>query len=502
MFSWSALIDEEALATLLPLEYSRFARPVRDALVVFLGRLPHARQTSILAAQETLPACASVSQRLGLLAQSCPVLHKLGQVLARDRRLAWPLREQLQMLESMPPSVPTAVIEASLVEEFGPLENSGITLLPPAIAEASVGVVIPFEYAQERGAQARQGVFKLLKPGVQERLEQELALLQEVGAHLDERCHELDIPPLDYQEAFGQVRDKLRYEVRLADEQRHLVQARKTYADDDRVEIPELLEQCSARVTAMGRIHGCKITDHALTRGSDKRKLAELVVQTLIARPIFTRERRAMFHSDPHAGNLIFTDEGRLAILDWSLVGTLGENERIAIVQLMLGAATLNAPRVRSVIEWLSDLRRLDRPVLGQIVDAWLRRIRCGEFPGMMWLMGMLDDAVQHARLRIAADLMLFRKALHTLAGVIASLGGEDFNMDEVLCREFLGHFAVEWPRRWFSLPHSHDFSTRISNLDLARMMLGMPATAARFWSGQASDLLHSCQTSANGPPN
>ena len=43
-----------------------------------------------------------------------------------------------------------------------------------------------------------------------------------------------------------------------------------------------------------------------------------------------------MFHGDPHAGNLFLTDENRLAILDWSLVGSLGERDVMAIVQILL----------------------------------------------------------------------------------------------------------------------------------------------------------------------
>ena len=57
-----------------------------------------------------------------------------------------------------------------------------------------------------------------------------------------------------------------------------------------------------------------------------------------------------MFHSDPHAGNLFLTDENRLAMLDWSLVGCLGEAEREAIVQIMLAAVTLQPKRVVQVL--------------------------------------------------------------------------------------------------------------------------------------------------------
>jgi ubiquinone biosynthesis protein len=493
MFCWDTLIDERALAELLPTAHAHLAAPVRDALVVFLSNLPQSRQVEIVAAQAALPPTASLSQRLGRLAQCCPVLHKLGQILARDERLALSLREQLQQLESMPSSIPLDEIEASLVDELGSLAVRGISLLPPAIAEASVGVVIPFERADLRGTRARQGVFKLLKPQIEERMGQELELLEQVGTHLDERCQDLKIPALDYREAFAQVREKLQFEIRLTDEQRHLGQARKTYADDRRVLIPAIFaEHCSPRLTAMERAFGQKISDHKLAGGRERRKLAELVTESLIAEPIFSRASKAVFHADPHAGNLMLTVDNRLAILDWSLVGTLSQNVRVALVQLLLGAVTLNASRMVSILEHLGDRRRVDLEALRVVVESWLKRVRRGEFPGLQWLTGMLDDAVQHARLRLASDLLMFRKSLHSLDGVIRAIGVKSFNIDEFLLREFALHFAVEWPSRWLSLPHSRNYATRVSNLDLWRTVLSGPATVARFWCGHAQDIYQS----------
>src|SRR4051794_3460740 len=110
MFDWNLLLDEKALASVLPGDYARFARPVRDGLAVFLEGLPAAHQTEILKQQAALPPTADISERLAALARCCPVLHKLGQVLARDQRLAPELRTQLRTLESLVPTVPEAVI--------------------------------------------------------------------------------------------------------------------------------------------------------------------------------------------------------------------------------------------------------------------------------------------------------------------------------------------------------------------------------------------------------
>ena len=493
--SWDILIDENELAQVLPPAYASFARPVKDSLVVFLSGLPAIAQEQILAEQAALPAAATVSERLGRLALSCPVLHKLGQVLARDQRLAPELRHELRRLESLPPTVELDTIRAILAEELGPLESLGIMLLPPAIAEASVAVVIPFRDA--RDPTAPEGVFKVLKPGIVERMELELELLGKVGSYLDSRCEELSIPHLDYRETFEHVRAKLCVEVLLDQEQQHLAEAKAFFADEPDVHIPTVLAYCTPRVTAMERIFGDKVTDHPLDSIRAKHNLAKLVTRALIAQPMFSATHRAMFHSDPHAGNLLYTHDGRLAILDWSLVGHLGEAERIAMGQIVLAAITLRSERIVAILEQLDERRSVDRAALENVVECWLRRIRHGQLPGLTWLVGLLDEATQTARLRVGADMMLFRKSLHTLEGVIGELGAEDFSIENSLLAEFARHFGCEWPERWFTTPNSRRFATRLSNADLVETLLATPLAAARFWQAELLDLIRTGQARA-----
>ncbi len=484
---WTRLLDQESLAAVLPAEYAHFARPIRDGLSVFLGGLPVEEQQELLRIQATQPPATTMSRRLGLLARGSPVLQKLGQVLARDQRLPLGLRLQLQELESLPPLVSLETIKRVLAEELGPLEACGVTLMPPAIAEASVAVVIPFL------ADQAEGVFKVLKPGIEAKLYRDLGLLEQVGSHLDEQCEELGIPHLDYEQAFERVKEKLRDEVDLVNEQRHLAEARVFFAAEPGVQIPRLMPQCSPRVTAMERIHGEQITSHGRTAGREKRRIARQLAAALIARPIFARQDPAMFHADPHAGNLMLTADGRLAILDWSLVGHLATEERGAIVQVLLSAIMLDATRITAVLTTLADVPRIDGDALSGVVHAWLRRIRHGQFPGLSWLTGMLDDATQNAGLRVSADLMLFRKSLLTLEGVVAEVGEQSGQLDDVLIGEFLRHFAREWPKRWLSDPRSREFATRLSNFDLTKTMFRAPAAATRFWAGHALDLLQGC---------
>ena len=170
MPDWNFLLDEAALASVFPGDYARFVRPIREGLIVFLEGLPKSHQEEILRRQVSLPLTAGISQRLGLLAQCCPVLHKLGQTLARDQRLAPELRHYLRELESLPPSASDESIAAELSRELGPLEKLGLSLTPPAIAEASVAVVIPFVCTEGKSNSGhKNGVFKLLKPGIEDK---------------------------------------------------------------------------------------------------------------------------------------------------------------------------------------------------------------------------------------------------------------------------------------------------------------------------------------------
>ncbi|MCA9100085.1 MAG: AarF/ABC1/UbiB kinase family protein [Planctomycetales bacterium] len=500
--NWNALIEEDALAGVLPGEYARFARPVHDGLMIFLAGLPQDVQHEIMAAQARLAPQATIAERLGELARCSPVLHKLGQILARDQRLSPQLRTHLQKLESLSPSTPLDEIRDTLTGELGPLDALGVTLVPPAIAEASVAVVIPYQQnnATSRGQRHADGhegadrVFKVLKPHIERRLEIELGLLQHLGEHLDERCDELGIPHLDYAESFLQVKNKLWEEVRLDNEQRHLAQAAEFFAGDPDVQIPVLLEHCTSRVTAMSRIYGGKVTDHAIVCPSQRRRLAKLVARALIARPIFADNDQALFHCDPHAGNLFFTDDNRLAILDWSLVGRLNEHERSTIARVMLAAVTLDATQITSLLTGLAERQPPDAVALAAVVRSWLRRVRHGQPPTISWLTGMLDDAVQQARLSVGSDLMLFRKSLHTLEGVLVEIGSDQCVMDEVLGIEFLRALVGEWPKRWLSLPDARAPRTRLSNIDIARTMFSGPATLVRFWAGHAVDMIEAHQ--------
>ncbi|MGF1640549.1 MAG: AarF/UbiB family protein [Rhodospirillales bacterium] len=481
MADWQDFIDGLDLAGIVPDELARYRPAVADGLAVFLAGLEPARTAWILAEQLSLPSSTPTDARLVALARHCPALHKLGQVLARDRRLPPRLRGLLQHLETMSPVADgDGRLRATLERELGPLASIGITLDGPPLAEASVAVVVPFVWWESAAARPRRGVFKVLKPGIEARLDAELDLLQAIGARLDDNCRRLDLPTIAYEETFAQVRELLALEVRPDREQEHLRAGRAAYVAMDSVIVPEVFPFSTPRLTAMARIDGRKVTDvEGVLDAASRRRLADLVVAALIARPIWSPDPETLFHADPHAGNLMVTGEGELAIFDWSLVGRLSKDDLVALTQILLGTVAGDAPRIAAAITALSD-GRIDGEALRAVVARSLGRLPDGRpWGGLSWLAGLMDDAVTAAGGRFRTDLMAFRKVLLTLRGVIADICA-DCDPEVALLAVFLRRFAWEWGWRAFAPPWGRGFSTHISNAELAELMMLAPLIAAR----------------------
>lgn len=475
MSEWMAFCDSLDLAAVVPARFERYRPAILHGIAHFLANLAPARTVEILAAQAELPEHAGPQERLVAIARQCPALHKLGQVLARDRRLPLDLRLLLQHLESMHSRQPVAAIAAELERELGPLDALGVTIEAAPIAEASVAVVVPVLWTDDAG-DAHRGVMKVLKPGIEARLEEELALLQQVGALLDEHCHVYGLPEIAYEATFARVRELLSLEVDLRREQAHLGRAYADYATLKTVVVPGLQPFCTPRLTAMQRIDGCKVTDVASLPPKERRRLAHVIVEALIARPIWARGPDAMFHADPHAGNLLATPDGRIGILDWSLVGHLSKNDRVNLSQILTGAMTADPGAIVQAVTRLAE-DAVDRAMLEHVARGHLTRRGARLWPDLSWLMGLMDDVVVTAQARFRADLMAFRKVLQTLDGVIADIS-EDCRPDVALAGAFLRRLASEWGSRMVSSPFSRDFGTHLSNADLAHLLMFAPTAA------------------------
>jgi len=491
---WSSL----DVSPLVPDEYAAFRPLVADAVAFFVERLPLPRLTELVAAQCALSAEACAEERLITLISRCPTLHKLSQVVARDRRLAATLRARLQALESVEPATPVEAVIPTIRNELGAEAFSDLRIESRALAEASVAVVIPFSFADSHGSQYANGVLKVLKPEIEERLEEELDIWADLADFIDERCRCDGLPPVRCGEVFGTVRELLSKEARLDHEQANLRAAADFYADSARVQIPAVLPYSTPRITAMERIFGIKVTEAGHLCESRRMDLAGVVLRELVAKPIWSANPSAIFHADPHAGNLMHTDDGRLGVLDWSLVGHLDKTEREQTAQIVLGALSLDAVRIARAIAALA-VEEPDETALREVVAQAVGRLYRNELPGLAWLMSLLADAMFKAGIRFGEDLVLFRKAILTLESVAADVS-TCTSLSQVLPLSGGAQLLREWARRCVAPPTSRAFRTHVSNLDLLTLYFAAPSAATRFVSDRLFWPRHG-QWSESPPP-
>ncbi|MCB1752017.1 MAG: hypothetical protein KDI74_09860 [Gammaproteobacteria bacterium] len=481
------------IGQILPQAYAEYRPLLIDGVCFFLERLPEHRLAEILLEQYRLDSETSYSDRVLNLLHQCPTLHKLGQIVARDRRLSIELRRSLQQLEFIGFGSAFEKIPDEVKRQLRRIP--GIVVADHALAEASVAVILPFTWREPASDDIHHGVFKLLKTGITERLHQELDIWGKLGVFLEERCEHHGLPPLDYRETLENMCRLLRREICFELEQRHLIEAAAFYHEEVDIVIPRLLPFCSNQVTAMERIYGGKITDTALPL-RERRQLAGKLIDAMIAMPFWNPAQETLYHADPHAGNIFCTDEGQLAILDWTLAGRLDKEQRVNMVQIVLGGLLHSEAGICRALENLGRTRP-DESRLRSAVSVAMRAVRQGQFPGFGWSQGLLDNIALSNIMGFPENLILFRKALLTLTAVIEDVA-ENSSVDQVMLAAGLRRFCGEVPARLIAAPGSRAFGTHLSNVDLLTIWATSPNTAAAYCLGIWQDCLKSFKSRSN----
>ncbi len=187
---------EEAIRALLetmPLAtppFEAYKPLIVDGLVYFIMRLPEERLQAIAAEQLGLGE-ASSNERIVALLRHCPTLHKLGQVVSHERALPIDFRRRLQFLETLPPAGDLGPVLERIRAEIGEIE--GLEIGSAALAQGSVAIVVPFTLHKPH-VKPKAGVFKVLLPGVEQRLAEDLAIWPELAGYLEERSNAYGLP--------------------------------------------------------------------------------------------------------------------------------------------------------------------------------------------------------------------------------------------------------------------------------------------------------------------
>ncbi|MCC7078319.1 MAG: AarF/ABC1/UbiB kinase family protein [Acidimicrobiia bacterium] len=261
--------------------------------------------------------------KLGQLMGSAPGL--FGEAVAAEFR---------SCLDQAPP-VPFEDVRRIVEAELGrPLEAAFGRFDRTPIAAASIAVV---HAAWLPGGE--KVAVKVLRPGIEEQVATDLALMEPLVNGIVRVVGGGIGAPL--RQILTGFREQVAEELDLRNEtlaiRHHLRMLEEV--DLPRLLLPTPVERLSGRrVLTMTFIEGVPIDDIAAIEelGVDPRPIVEEVVRAWF----LTTIRNGTFHGDVHAGNLLFTPDGRLGIVDWGIVGRLDAETHDffrAIVEASLG---------------------------------------------------------------------------------------------------------------------------------------------------------------------
>lgn len=449
MAQW--IVDELVpVERVVPPAYLEWRSPVRDAMVLVVARLSASRLAPKLVEQLELPSKTSPEERLLRLIAKVPGLQKLGQVIARNQHLRPSLRKALAKLENGIRDVNPREIRDVIEKELGArLKKYDVELESSILSEASVSAVVRFSWQDPAGQQRRRGVFKVLKPHIPAYFAEDMDYLQGLAQYFGDRHHRYGFPAHLIPDTFRKVRRLLQHEVNFRREQKTVLEAAALYVHMRDVRVPEVFTVlCTRNVTALSEERGIKVTNAAARLGTaGRQRIAEQVIEALIAIPLLSGQEDAVFHGDPHAGNLLYDARaGQLTIIDWALRERLSREQRRHLALLVLTVGLRDPVGSTEQILALSEkpIRR-DSSGSRAIADAtssFFDQLPIKYVAGAVDAMRLLER-VAIKGVRFPSPLVMLSKVIFTLQGLLADIGGNNGSVSFAVAREIAKHWIA-----------------------------------------------------------
>jgi predicted unusual protein kinase regulating ubiquinone biosynthesis (AarF/ABC1/UbiB family) len=316
-----------------------------------------------------------------------PVYIKLGQWLScRADILPQPYLEELSKLQDSVPAAPFDQVKPIIEKDLGPINNKFDEIDPNCISGASLGQVY-------RGSiSGQQIVVKVKRPGIEKVVAQDLKVLKKI---LPLALRFVD-PNLRYsaKAMLSQFIETIYEEMDYIIESENLKKIKKDMEENNKVIVPSVFDDFSSKnVLTMEYLPGIKVTNvQALDeKGIDREQLVIDVHKVFFTMLL----KHSIFHADPHPGNISITDDGKLILYDYGMVGRINNETRFKLIRLYLALVEKNPPRV---VNAMNDLGMLtpgyNRSVIEKGVELSIRSMH-GNKPDEMEVQSLMELANQ-----------------------------------------------------------------------------------------------------------
>ncbi|WP_199035694.1 ABC1 kinase family protein [Glycomyces salinus] len=344
---------------------------------------------------------------------------KLGQILSTRRDLL-PSAYIAELAKLQDQAAPiSGTTAAALVEEAvgAPLEEVFAEFDPEPMAAASVAQV---HSAVLHGGEAV--VVKIRRPGAAEAIERDLDIIQRLARLIDRRTawgRSMDV--LGLAAGFAAA---LREEVDFTVEARNLAQV--AAAHDRRrsaVRIPRPHPDLSDDgVLVMERFTGVPLSSAGpvlAERGLEPGPIAAALLREMLDEIMID----GIFHADPHPGNLLLLEDGKLGLIDYGSVGRLDRELRTSLQAILMAVDRQDGPALADALIGVSTRPdELDQVAFERALGSFMaRHLMAGSSPDIRMFTELFRIIAKY-RIAIPPELAAVFRALATLEGCLTAI--------------------------------------------------------------------------------
>ena len=306
------------------------------------------------------------------LAEIGPAAIKLGQALStRPDLVGEAAAQNLSQLQDDLPPAPFVAIRKTIEASFGqPLDT-----LYAEFDEEPVGAASIAQVHRAVTTDGRQVAVKVLRPGIEEEFANALETYEWAAAHVERYGGEAE--RLRPRLVVAHFRQWTNRELDLQREAASASELRENLVAEPGYYIPEIdWRRTARRVLTLEWLDGIKLNDRdaLIAAGHDCEALAKILVRGFLRQAVVD----GFFHADLHQGNLFALPDGRIAAIDFGIMGRIDRRARMWLAEILYGLITGDYRRVaeihfeaqyvpshHSTAEFATALRAAGEPIRG-----------------------------------------------------------------------------------------------------------------------------------------
>ncbi|MGI8410863.1 MAG: ABC1 kinase family protein [Pyrinomonadaceae bacterium] len=366
-----------------------------------------------------------------------PTFIKIGQSMGtRADLLPLPFVTALGELQDNVPPFPNEIAFARIEKDLGrKLSDVYSEFDIEPIAAASLGQVY-----RARLFTGEEVAVKVQRPNLDATITGDIGILRSV-AKFAERFPQLN----ENADWSGMLRE---FDVTIHEEMDYVAEGnnaerfRENFKNWPNIQVPTIYwDATTAKVLTMDFIHGTKVID---LEGQRERSIApEKVNRLLIKTYLKQLLEDGFFHADPHPGNLLVMDDGRLAFFDFGMVGRITPELQAKMIDAFFHVVSKDPAGIAQDLIDLDFLKpgtnpNVVRPVVERMFQFHLNlKLKDVNFKELTY---DLADVMYDYPFRLPSNFTYIMRALMTLEG-IGIVTDPEFNFFETakpFAKEFM----------------------------------------------------------------